>query len=404
MPGFGALAKLLGATSKETIPAAERIGEFFRSIPASEYFGVAKTPAKSVGEAERLYNLKLDNASDFVRAGPAELNFLQRHRADVSPLGDFLTRYVEDLPDSDILHLSRLDQGMPVSHISAARTAFGEGSAPRTYGAMLDVLAARPDSPMNVTSALTPVNVFRKPLNIADVLKRNEALEGKILPNYQMTKPLGVESSEFLELSPDAQLGGLYLSGGLGALRRIQQQAGMEPAKRLLLPGDEAHAFIQGIDPTTDFEKFRDLYGADWAKGGIGANTLRKMSIMDAVLSGETGRLPAVALRRLGYAGGGLVDTDLERMSHEHLYQLRGQSSDPAYQRAIAPYEHRAFAREFAQEHPWIATPSLLAAIPAYSAAKALGLIRSRTPASLDEMVEAYRGLGEGLTNALGYE
>lgn len=84
-------------------------------------------------------------------------------------------------------------------------------------------------------------------------------------------------------------------------------------------------------------------------------------------------------------AEGGLV-------SHAELYQRRAKGDQ-----SVAPQEHRAFAREWTRENPWVAVPSLLAAIPSYSAAKRLGLIRARTPGTLEEMGEAYRGIGEGL-------
>lgn len=88
---------------------------------------------------------------------------------------------------------------------------------------------------------------------------------------------------------------------------------------------------------------------------------------------------------------------DLNGQTHAVLSALRNRTVDPAEQRRIAPAEHRAFAREWTQEQPLLAVPSLIAAIPAYSVAKAAGILRARTPASLDEMAEGYRGLGEGI-------
>src|SRR5512143_1057862 len=88
--------------------------------------------------------------------------------------------------------------------------------------------------------------------------------------------------------------------------------------------------------------------------------------------------------------------------THAQLLAMRnalpGASPD---QVALAGQEHQAFAREWTQENPMLALPSLLFAIPGYSAAKAAGLIHSRTPASLDEMASAYRGMGEGISNLI---
>lgn len=85
-------------------------------------------------------------------------------------------------------------------------------------------------------------------------------------------------------------------------------------------------------------------------------------------------------------------------MSHADLATLRNQGGD---QGMLAPFEHRAFAREWAQENPVLAGVSLPFAIPAYSAAKALGLHQARTPASLDELFAGYHGYAEGMLNKL---
>ena len=93
---------------------------------------------------------------------------------------------------------------------------------------------------------------------------------------------------------------------------------------------------------------------------------------------------------------------DYTNMSHADLLSLRNSlANDDPRHREIAPFEHRAFAREWAQESPLLASASLPFAIPAYTAAKALGAVSARSPASLDEMTEGYRGLGEGLLESL---
>lgn len=86
----------------------------------------------------------------------------------------------------------------------------------------------------------------------------------------------------------------------------------------------------------------------------------------------------------------------LSTLPHSTLYQMRMQAT-PDQQAVIAPYEHQAFAREFAQESPLKAALSLPIAIPAYSAAKALGLMNTRSPASWSELSQGYKGLAQGL-------
>lgn len=90
--------------------------------------------------------------------------------------------------------------------------------------------------------------------------------------------------------------------------------------------------------------------------------------------------------------------TDYARMSHAALLALRDSlPDDDPMQRVLAPYEHAAFAREWTQDSPATAVPSLLVSIPAYSIAKRLGLVHARTPASLAEVGQGFRGLGQGL-------
>ena len=89
----------------------------------------------------------------------------------------------------------------------------------------------------------------------------------------------------------------------------------------------------------------------------------------------------------------------LGEQSHEDLYRAR--RAPGADQGMLAPFEHRAFAREFAQESPVRAAVSLPFAIPAYTAAKAAGLTGARSPASLDEIFAGYHGMLEGLLDRI---
>ena len=90
---------------------------------------------------------------------------------------------------------------------------------------------------------------------------------------------------------------------------------------------------------------------------------------------------------------------DYPEMTHEQLAVLRERAAaDPEMQRLLAPFEHQAFAREWTRESPWLAGMSLPAAIPAYQLAKLLGLGgEEATPASWEQLLRGYRGLGEGL-------
>ncbi len=66
------------------------------------------------------------------------------------------------------------------------------------------------------------------------------------------------------------------------------------------------------------------------------------------------------------------------------------------------PLEHGQFTQDEVGRNPLMAIP-MLAFIPAYTGLKAMGAFpRARSPASLDEMAEAYRGVGRGLIDAAG--
>lgn len=88
---------------------------------------------------------------------------------------------------------------------------------------------------------------------------------------------------------------------------------------------------------------------------------------------------------------------DFENMSWSDLYQLRSKTKDPLQQALLAPYEHRAYAREQVAENPAMA-PFYAAAVPAYQAFKSL-YGTSRTPASLNQVTQGWTGVGEGLAD-----
>lgn len=91
----------------------------------------------------------------------------------------------------------------------------------------------------------------------------------------------------------------------------------------------------------------------------------------------------------------------LARMPHSGLMQLRDSvPNNSPLQAQLAPYEHRAFARELTQDNPFMAVP-LAVATPAYQLGKLISPsnLGARTPPSLEELIQAYKGIGEGLFN-----
>lgn len=87
---------------------------------------------------------------------------------------------------------------------------------------------------------------------------------------------------------------------------------------------------------------------------------------------------------------------DLATSSHADLYMQREKTTDKAEQNRIAPYEHRAFAREATAENPLLAVPIALAA-PIYQASKAIPGMESRSDASVEQLLQSWIGVAEGL-------
>lgn len=93
--------------------------------------------------------------------------------------------------------------------------------------------------------------------------------------------------------------------------------------------------------------------------------------------------------------------SEMETMSHAQLLQARMKAKTPEEQKHIAPYEHRAFAREYVEENPVVGTIGMAVSIPGYQVAKGLGLHGSRTGVDTKQMVEGAKGVAEGLGNAI---
>ena len=90
--------------------------------------------------------------------------------------------------------------------------------------------------------------------------------------------------------------------------------------------------------------------------------------------------------------------SELSKLSHAELMMLRDMWPAGEAQRLLAPYEHEAFAREWVRENPVVAVPALAGAIPGYQLAKLLGLAdEDATPASLEQMMAGYKGVGQGM-------
>ena len=103
-------------------------------------------------------------------------------------------------------------------------------------------------------------------------------------------------------------------------------------------------------------------------------------------------------------------EEELSNMSFDRLVELRSKYvGDPELQRKLAPYEHRAFAREVTMDTSGLAAIPLIPAIAGYQGLKAAGAdVRTTTEpttqASIKQAVEATKGVAEGVALSVGEE
>lgn len=119
------------------------------------------------------------------------------------------------------------------------------------------------------------------------------------------------------------------------------------------------------------------------------------------IISDLLGSQDEPAVRMTGADGKPVSYTtdQLAEMDHATLYALRDKNSDnKAVSATLAPYEHRAFAREATSENPAMAVPIALAT-PLYAGAKALGFMRDggTTNPSFNQVGQGLIGVGEGV-------
>lgn len=87
---------------------------------------------------------------------------------------------------------------------------------------------------------------------------------------------------------------------------------------------------------------------------------------------------------------------DLISMSHTDLLMLRGKATTQEEQDKLAPYEHRAFAREYIEESPEAALvmPGM---IMAYNVLRKAGVLKGRSDPNAKHIIEGLKGYVEGI-------
>lgn len=85
-------------------------------------------------------------------------------------------------------------------------------------------------------------------------------------------------------------------------------------------------------------------------------------------------------------------------MPWDRLLALRREHPDPGAQARLAPFEHRAYAREEVARNPLLA-PAYLALVPGYQALK-LARGGARTAPSMEQLMQGWLGIADGLREA----
>jgi hypothetical protein len=101
--------------------------------------------------------------------------------------------------------------------------------------------------------------------------------------------------------------------------------------------------------------------------------------------------------KEIGENPDAVSDEELSKTDHSTLYAARSYANQSG-QNKIAPYEHRAFAREAVKDNPLMAIP-IAAGIPSYQVYKAI--MGARSKASWSQVGQGLLGIGEGLRDSL---
>lgn len=299
---------------------SEKIGKYIRELPTETYFKRAPTPAGDIGSARSIYDVRMEQLpSGRTLAVPQGVDSFYGHTANSFPIGDVFrgrTRQGMEPEDLDILKaLSNANPKAKLYTIDASMSSAGMGGGTRTYPAIYDLLSGK-EGQYNISTGLSPLNVLRKQMTTADAIKRNPELANRIIPSMQMTRNAGITPLQYAHMSPDQQTGMLMLSGARGGLENLDNFASATTKFSRDPKGDseflrELGGFLLDVNPRSPrdtFDWYSELFGDRLGRAtGIGEGTLRKMNIMDALLQGREGELPASVIQDLSYRRGGLV-------------------------------------------------------------------------------------------------
>ncbi len=307
------------------------IGKRMNAIPKQDYFTSAPRPARDKRDARGIYGVEFQNmpSGDPSRPMTVARDLLGAQGVEyvVSPLT--LRDAVDelDLSDADIEALMRL--GDKKAYVLDTIGSWpGSGVGKRLYPGIWDVMSGERGM-VNITGALTDLNMIRKNQNMADAIVRNPILgENRLIPSAEQlswgdrSHPV-TTPSEFMDMTNDEKIGALTLAQLKNAGKSI-------PLSSTPLPplgganSYEDHAVALLADSTLDPNWLSHEYinallnlkvgGHDsevrtLLRGAIapGPSLLKRAAIVDQVINGTRESSDPMMRKGLGFKAGGLT-------------------------------------------------------------------------------------------------
>lgn len=297
---FGALRALLAAAEKPLAQIRD-VGQAFIERNPATFFERFREPAESMSDAAGKYGVEFspvgpgkmaarDPASDtsFYIKSLTPRRFESASRGDAPSLG----RVIRDLGDSDLYE------------IDALASLAGGGAGSKLYPAILDAMSGGMGR-INLPTELTRINEMRRNLNSADALIRNPRLENTMLPIDQQLDMIRMTPEDYMLLSRPEKVGALSLAHAAKSMKTLDDIERFSPDYVEAQAYGNALRRVGGLSSLSGRGEFADPALSILSERGIGPSTLKRMSIVDALLGGR--KVNPDLWSGLGKAEGGLV-------------------------------------------------------------------------------------------------
>ena len=291
MAGLGALRRLLRLSGEGSIPVDEirEVGRQFAARPNEEYFQRYSSPAGSPAAAQEQYGVTIARPRE---GEGGDIKFVRDETpfyvTGASP--EQLKREATKAGAPGIVRL--LDEWLPTearSRLYSIDSISGTVGRPRgvgvhLYPAIFDVLSGGRGM-YNVPTELTKVNERRRSMQMADALMRNPATENFILPHDTQIDTVGMSPMYYMQAPREEKIGALMLSQAMKNIEMLDALT-YDAMPRVARSAHEALRLPASASPSA----FNEIAGAMDPlvhARGLGAGALRRVALVDAILSGS---------------------------------------------------------------------------------------------------------------------